>query len=260
MLSKRELKLLTSLRYKKYRDINRSFLIEGEKVVLDFCDSKYDVLKIYFSTDVQKNKILQKINIKIDLEFIKISHNEMKKISLLSQPNKVMALVKYHKDVSFNFDTLQSENILVLDNIQDPRNLGSLVRVSHWYGVNKIVCSKNTVDLYNPKVIQSSMGSLSSVNIFYLDIIKFLKHLNKHSGFKIYTTALKGGDVQKTIINDNFVVILGNESKGVSKEILNLQFTQITIPKVNIHGPDSLNIVSAYSIIISNFCRYNMNI
>ena len=181
MLSKRELKLLTSLRYKKYRDLNRSFLIEGEKVVLDFCNSKYDVLKIYFLTNVQKNKILKKININIDLDFINISHNEIQKISLLSNPNKVIALVKYQKDVNFNFENLQSENILVLDNIQDPRNLGALVRVSHWHGVNKIFCSNNTVDLYNPKVIQSSMGSLASISVVYLDIIKFLKHLNKYS-------------------------------------------------------------------------------
>ena len=265
MLHRKELKLLKSLAYKKYRDKNNLFLIEGEKIVLDFCNSNYEVVKIYF---VDKNKfqfILDKIVKSNNILFEQITYVEMNKISLLSSNNNIIATVRLRDNyffkkskkekVNFIYNDLGKENILILDNIQDPRNLGALIRASHWYGVNKIFCSLKTVDAYNPKVVQSSMGSLSAVSLFYLDILSFLKKIKFNDSFDIYLSIIKAPSVYDVNLKNNFALVLGNESKGISSEILDLEFNKISIPKINKTGPNSLNVVSAYSVIVSHFTR-----
>ena len=265
MLHKQELKLLRSLAYKKYRDKNGLFLIEGEKIVLDFCNSNYEVVKIYFVDQNKCQAILDKISKSNNIIFEKITIIEMNKISLLSTNNNIIATVRLNdsylfeksnteKD-SFIYNDLDKDNILILDDIQDPRNLGALIRVSHWYGVNKIFCSLKTVDAYNPKVVQSSMGSLSSVSLFYLDILPFLKKIKIQYSFDIYLSLINAPSIYDVNSKNNFALVLGNESKGVSDEILDLGFNEISIPKMNTKGPNSLNVVSAYSVIVSHFTR-----
>jgi len=265
MLHKKELKLLKSLAYKKYRDKNNLFLIEGEKIVLDFCNSNYEVVKIYFVNKNRGQVILDKIAKSNNIIFEQITNIEMNKISLLSSNNNVIATVrlrdnyfvkksKIEKD-NFIYNDLGKENILILDDIQDPRNLGALIRVSHWYGVNKIFCSLKTVDVYNPKVVQSSMGSLSGVSLFYLDILSFLKNIKMDNSLDIYLSLIKAPSIYDVSLKNNFALVLGNESKGISNEILDLGCSKISIPKINVKGPNSLNVVSAYSVIVSHFTR-----
>ena len=169
MLTNNEITFIKSLQLKKYRDKNSLFIVEGEKVVNELIESDFLIEKIYATTDWYD------INFsKIDIDlFYKVSPKELKRISSLKSPNNVLAVVK-KRNLSINLDAL-GKITLVLDNLQDPGNLGTIIRSSHWFNVSNIICSKNTVDVYNPKVIQSTMGSLFKLNVYYEDLVPFLK-------------------------------------------------------------------------------------
>ena len=216
MLSKNEIKLIKSLKYKKQRYLNKMFVVEGKKSIYEFINSKF-VLHKLFSIDISEFSVNN---------VVRLSKSELEKISFLSNPNDHLAIFKIP-----NVKPLNKNNLLVgLESINDPGNLGTIIRTCEWFGVEDIVCSLDSVDCYNPKVVQSAMGSLSRVNITYLDLENFLnsESLNR------FGTFINGESVyENKISTDNGIVVFGNEANGISSNLRSLIDVELTIPRFN---------------------------
>ncbi len=244
MLSKTMVKYIQSLGHKKLRDEGGIFIAEGHKVVAElFASGKFKCkLLCAVSEWMNDNKILL-TGLSAENK-IEISETELQKISLLTTPNSVLAI--FYKKVKESVD-LKNNLSLMLDGIQDPGNMGSIIRNADWFGVKNIICSNNCVDSYNPKVVQSTMGSLARVNIVYTDLKIFL---DKNKEIKTYAATLDGEIIFSFKKIKEGIILIGNESKGVSGELLNLCSNKITIPK---HGEaESLNAAVACGIILSH--------
>ena len=238
-LSKNQLKLITSLGQKKYRVKHNLFIAEGTKVVNEFLNSTFQ-LEALFCVDNYEYK-------KSDNVFL-ISITELKKISNLSTPNNVLAIFKIPNVKSFENEGL----VLVLDELNDPGNLGTIIRLSDWFGVNEIVCSNNTVDCYNAKVIQASMGSLTRVNITYTDLELYLKNTEKPK----FASLMNGKNVYKTKLPKDAILVMGNEANGISESVLKLMDNSVSIPRFgNLKQTESLNVATATAILLSEFKR-----
>ena len=231
MITNSELKYIKKLGRKKYRNRYLHFVVEGEKVFNDFIESKIPIYKSY-TTKGSKGK-----------KNVLVTDNCMKRMTFLKNHSNILGIFSIPKKKKPPLN----EKTLVLDNVSDPGNLGSIIRLCDWFGFDNIVCSKKTVDCYNPKVVQSSMGSLARVEIFYEDL-KF--YLSKVS-IPIYGTFLEGESINKVTFPDKFVLIFGNESNGISKSISKLISHKVTIPKARKSVINSLNITSASAIIMN---------
>lgn len=240
MLSKNRIKFLKSLHLKKFRDENSLFLVEGEKSVLEVLKHKKDAIESVYSTNLELVTTFQKEGIEAEL----IDSKELQAISTLKNPSSSLLVCKKWQNEFFDF-----RFVLVLDNIQDPGNLGTLIRLSDWYGVDAIVCSTNTVEMYNPKVIQASMGSFFRTPIFYRNLGEFLQE----SKLPIYGALLEGKNVYQEKLEAEGILILGNEGNGISEEIKALIQHPITIPKKG--ETESLNVATAGAILLSEFFR-----
>ena len=237
-LSKNHIKLITSLSQKKYRQKHKLFVVEGVKVVQEFLNSSYE-LEIVFSTDTDFSSTNK---------FIEVTDQELKKISSLKNPNKVLAIFKIPNQINPITDGL----ILALDSINDPGNLGTIIRLCDWFGIEQLVCSNETVDCFNSKVVQASMGSLTRVAVFYLDLKKYLQN----ASVPIFVADMDGLNVYKTKLPDSAVLVLGNEANGISDEIKQLETTKITIPRYGaFQQTESLNVATASAILLSEFRR-----
>lgn len=238
-LSKNTIKLITSLRQKKYRQKHNLFVAEGVKVVNELLSSSLKVFKIYTtSIDV----LHKKSNVEL------ITEDELKKVSNLKAPNKIVGIfeIPIEKEIDTN------DFIVALDEVNDPGNLGTIIRLCDWFGVKQLVCSKNTVDCYNPKVIQSTMGSLTRVNIVYTDLTSFLEKTN----LPTYTADMDGENVYSAILPEKAVLVMGNEANGISKEVNNVVQQKLTIPRFgDIQQTESLNVATATAILLSEFKR-----
>lgn len=251
MLTNNKIKFINSLEIKKNRQNSKCFIVEGEKMILELIKSKLKTVELFALTDfIRKNNVKLK---QID-SIIEISEKELKKISSLKTPNQVLAIVNIPSP-KINNTTFKSLNI-VLDNIQDPGNLGTIIRTANWFGVNNIFCSNNTVDAYNSKVIQSTMGAIFRTNIFYTDIADIIQKA-KNSGQQIYGTLLDGDSIYDLPLNNNGIIVMGNESKGISKPIQKLIDNKILIPNFpeNINDMESLNVGIANAIALAEFRR-----
>jgi len=246
-LSKNKIKLINSLTRKKYRKKEQLFICEGEKIFKTLVDSNFKIVEAFAVPDfIDKNKIIEKFN------FSEITENELKKISELSTPQKVLALVEIPTN---NLENIQFENklSLVLDKIQDPGNLGTIIRIADWFGIENIICSSNTVDIFNPKVVQSTMGSIFSVNIFYTDLQDFLK---KHDNSPIYGTFMDGKNIYNENLSSAGFIIMGNEANGISSEIEQFVTSKLSIPTFNkTKVAESLNVAVSAAIVCSEFAR-----
>jgi len=237
-LSKNHIKLITSLSQKKYRQKHKLFVVEGVKVVQEFLNSSYE-LEIVFSTDTDFSSTNK---------FIEVTDQELKKISSLKNPNKVLAIFKIPNQINPITDGL----ILALDSINDPGNLGTIIRLCDWFGIEQLVCSNETVDCFNSKVVQASMGSLTRVAVSYLDLKKYLQNALA----PIFLADIDGLNVYKTKLPDSAVLVLGNEANGISDEIKQLVTTKITIPRYGaFQQTESLNVATASAILLSEFRR-----
>jgi len=240
MLSKNQLKLITSLQQKKYRNKHGLFVAEGAKVVEELINANilYDHL---FCTDNYKN-ISNYHNAEL------ISEIELKKISSLKTPNKVLGVFKIPIQQEFEEKGL----VLVLDAINDPGNLGTIIRLCDWFGIKQLICSTQTVDSYNPKVVQSSMGSLSRVSIIYTDLNDFLTNTQ----LPIYGAFMEGNNVYTSKLSSKGILIMGNEANGISSEIEQLVTRKLSIPKFgDLQKTESLNVATAAAILLSEFRR-----
>lgn len=239
-LSKNHIKLITSLQQKKYRQKHKLFVAEGVKVVNELLNSNFECDKL-FATETFDLTI-------VNAEVILISEIDLKKISQLKSPNKVLGLFKI-PEVETNQNT---GLILALDEINDPGNLGTIIRLCDWFGVTKLVCSKNTVDCYNQKVVQASMGSLTRINIVYQDVIPFIKK----SSIPSFIADMEGENVYTSLLPDNAILIMGNEANGVSQEIRDVVNSKISIPRFgDVKETESLNVATATAILLSEFKR-----
>ena len=239
MLSKNDIKLIKSLKYKKQRYLNKMFVVEGKKSVSEFINSKFDLHKL-FSINISEFSINN---------VIQVSQDDLEKISFLSNPDDHLAIFKIPNEKPLN-----KNNLLVgLESINDPGNLGTIIRTCEWFGVKDIVCSLDSVDCYNPKVVQSAMGSLSRINITYLDLTNFLKSesLNK------FGTFINGESVyENKISTDNGIIVFGNEANGISNNLRLLLDVELTIPRFNNKSyPESLNLSNSLGIILSEFSK-----
>lgn len=240
MLSKNQIKLINALRKKKNRQAEGLFVAEGIKVVEEFLQAGFD-LHALFATEAYTNPF--------DIEkSSEISERELKQISALSNPNQVLAIFRIPEDPPASRKGLN----LVLDSINDPGNLGTIIRLCDWFGVTQIICSTDTVDRYNPKVVQASMGSLSRIKMLYTDLPEYLSKEQR----TIYGTFMNGRSIYEQSLEKDCVLILGNEANGISETVSELVDEQITIPQFNDHQQtESLNVAMATSILLSELRR-----
>ena len=237
-LSKNHIKLITSLSQKKYRQKHKLFVVEGVKVVQEFLNSSYE-LDIVFSSDTDFSSTDK---------FIEVTDQELKKISSLKNPNKVLAIFKIPNQIN----PIMGGLILALDSINDPGNLGTIIRLCDWFGIEQLVCSNETVDCFNSKVVQASMGSLTRVAVSYLDLKKYLQN----ASVPIFIADMDGLNVYKTKLPDSALLVLGNEANGISDDIKQLVTTKVTIPRYGaFQQTESLNVATASAILLSEFRR-----
>jgi len=256
VISKSDIKLIRSLAIKKYRAKLGLFVAEGEKIISDmlrdeFNCHRYRVRSIFSTTDweppVQMKQTLPQIK--------QVSDKELKQCSLLNTPNKVLAIVEI-PSTSFNINETGPGITLVLDAIRDPGNLGTIIRLAHWFGVNNIICSEDSVDLYNPKTIQSTMGSFMAVKVWHLNLVEFLGSVKDQNSCTIYGSYLEGENIYTTKPDSDAIIVLGNESTGINKLLEKSVDKKISIPSFSTTGqPDSLNVATATAILLSEFCR-----
>ena len=239
-LSKNQLKTITSLNQKKYRTAHHLFVAEGTKIVAEFLNSNFELEQL-FCVDNAVYKNLEKVT--------EISETELKKISTLITPNNVLALIK----IPSTIPSLKTGLIVALDEINDPGNLGAIIRLCDWFGVDQLICSTNTVDCYNQKVVQSSMGSLARVSIIYTDLEDYLQQ----SSLPKYAADMEGENVYKSKLPKNAVLVMGNEANGISDSILKLVTKTISIPRFGaLKQTESLNVATATAILLSEFKRF----
>ena len=242
MVSRKEIKLIKSLNSKKNRLKEFLFIVEGEKMVDELLRSNYKVKKIY-GTKVWYENNFSKLDL---IDFQKISNDELCRISNLKTPNNVLALVEIFSN-ELNYSSLIG-NTLILDSINDPGNLGTIIRSCDWFNFRNVICSKNTVDVFNNKTIQSTMGSIFRVNIHYCELTEFFVSINNKP--QTYAATLDGKNLKNVKKNkkDNFIII-GSESHGISEELMKFVDEKVKIENVSAGG-ESLNAAIATSIIL----------
>jgi|TARA_B100000795_G_scaffold112346_1_gene83119 TrmH family RNA methyltransferase len=239
-ISKNQLKLITSLSQKKYRQKHDLFIAEGIKVLNELLNSTFEI-ETLFCTDDFETTISEK-------KVVRISETELKKVSTLKSPNKALGVFKIPKEKAVKNSGLT----IALDAINDPGNLGTIIRLCDWFGVTQLVCSKDTVDCYNQKVVQASMGSLTRVSIHYTDLENYITKSNLDT----FIADMDGENVYKTKLPKEGILIMGNEANGVSEEIKSLLQYKISIPRFGeTQETESLNVATATAILLSEFKR-----
>lgn len=252
MISKSKIKLIKSLALKKIRIKENSFLVEGDKNVIEVLNSEYTVKKL-FTTNLffsENESICKKANY---IDFIE--REDLQKASLLKTPQNCLAICSLPKESEFP-EKLENNLSIYLDEIQDPGNLGTIIRICDWYNIEYLFCSPNTADYFNPKVIQASMGSFSHISCFTATFTK-VKQLAENSGTPIYGAFLNGENIYGKILPQKAVLVVGNEGNGIKKKLENEINNKIKIPNfsTNNEGAESLNVSVATAIICSEFKR-----
>lgn len=240
MLVKQRLKYIQTLGQKKFREQEGVFIAEGPKLVKELLEENPALVKeVYAVKDwIEDNK---KVLLKKDVT--EVAGFELEKISQLTTPNKVLAIVQ---QPDHGNPEVKNKVIIALDGIQDPGNLGTIIRIADWFGVDQVVCSNDSADVYNSKVVQATMGSIARVKIFYMDLEKWLA---EQEGVRIYAAVLEGQDVTNMKKMKEGIIIIGNESKGIRDGVMALTNVKLTIPKKG--KAESLNAAVATGIILN---------
>ncbi len=242
MVGKKWLGLVKSLHQKKYRKQHGLFVAEGKKVIKELLDAELEVHSLY-TVDPDAFNISSKM-------VYEITDQELQQISFLTTPQVALAVFYIPKMNEINLDGLT----LVLDDVRDPGNLGTIIRLCDWFGVKELVCSKQTVDCFNPKVVQATMGSITRVNINYLDIKDFL--LVNKATTSVFGTFMDGTNIYRQKLPQKAIVIMGNEANGISEEIKEVVDYKITIPQFgSSQKTESLNVATATAVVLSEFRR-----
>ena len=248
MLTKNQLKLVRSLELKKNRKKEGLFVAEGPKVVGDLLRAGYKARLVFSTTERE--------------EAIQITDDELRKLSFLQHPQEVLAVfeIPNHGDRLFDVNSFNQKPVpmidqlaLALDSVQDPGNLGTIIRIADWFGISTIYCSEDTADVYNPKVVQATMGSLAHINIVYCDLVELLQHYDG----PIYGTLLDGQDIYQQELSQKGIIVMGNEGNGISQRVRPLITHRLLIPNFNKNSEtaESLNVAIATAITCSEFRR-----
>lgn len=244
MLSKNQIKLINNLKTKRYRSKHKLFIAEGVKVIKEFLKSDYELDALYTTVDI----------FSVDPEkYFMIDETQLKKISCLKTPQIALALFKISSETFEVEDenTAQSHLKLVLDGVRDPGNLGTIIRLCDWFNVDELICSSDTVDCFNPKVVQATMGSLSRIDVSYTD----LKDFFKHNTLPVYGAFMDGEPIYTSDVSQNAVIVMGNEAQGISKEVTRFIQKRVSIPQFGNPVVESLNVATATSILLNEFKR-----
>ncbi len=240
MVSKNQIKLITSLQHKKYRIEHQLFIAEGVKVIQELLQSNI-VLEHLFETE----SIFDAIDLS---QKTRIKEVDMKRISALVSPNSCLAIFKIPKERKIEEQGL----IVALDDIRDPGNLGTIIRLCDWFGVKQLVCSKETVDVYNPKVIQATMGSITRVSVNYSDLNEFIAQ----TPLPVFGTFMDGKNIYKETLPAAGILVFGNEANGISPSMEKIIKNRIAIPRFgDVQQTESLNVATATAICLSEFRR-----
>ena len=240
MISKAQIKLIQSLKQIKFRREHRLFVAEGKKIVEELIRSDIRVREVYATLEwMEENKALTD---EFGTEVFRINQKELERISKLNTPNQVLAVCRIPERKP---EEIKGEKIqLALDSIRDPGNLGTIIRTADWFGIQEVICSDDCVDVYNPKVVQASMGSIARVKMYYTDLAEYLSGCGKN----IYATVLDGESIFTSAAEEG-VFVIGNESKGIRQEVLQQATHLISIPSHG--GAESLNASVATGIILA---------
>lgn len=249
MISKNQIKHIQSLHAKKNREAEGLFIIEGVKLVSEFISSTAFKIKEVFAT-TEYSKEYGNVSRDNGIQLTEISEEELKRISLQTTPNKVLAVV-YQKEQKPGSALFGSPLTLYLDEIRDPGNLGTIIRIADWFGIHQVICSENTTELYNPKTLQASMGAILRVNVAYMSWQELQNHAKD---LPVYGAVLNGNNIYTSALQKGILVI-GNEANGISEQVLKKVTHPITIPAASNNGSESLNAANACAIICGEFFR-----
>ena len=240
MVSKNQIKLIASLVQKKYRKQHQLFFAEGEKVISELLEANFELQNLYITKPMFKDILESKKTM--------ISDVDLNKMSALLNANDCLAVFKIPSQKQ-----VQSHGLIVgLDDIRDPGNFGTIIRLCDWFGISQIICSEQTVDLYNPKVVQATMGSIARVIVSYVNLEIYLESLQ----LEIFGTFMDGENIYRKKLPKDGIIIFGNEANGISKNIEKLIKKKIAIPRFgNLQLTESLNVATATAIILSEFKR-----
>ena len=233
MITKNKIKLIKSLANKKNRIKYQCFVVEGRKNIAELLHSDYEINELF----ANKSWIFDNP----DIDAQEVSDSELYRISNYQNPNDVIAIVKIKEEFLLNTDGV----VLVLDGINNPGNMGTIIRTCEWFGVKSLVCSHDTVDIYNPKVVQSSMGSVFRMNFIYTDLLDYLQNVNTI----IYGSFITGNNVREISFPDSFHLLIGNESNGISSDLDDLINHKISVKSIG-NKVESLNVAVATSILL----------
>lgn len=253
MISKAKTKLIKSLDSKKERDEKRLFVAEGNKCISELLKT-YEC-EFMLATDEWMQANAKKAAFK-GIDITEVSGEELKKASLLKNPKDTIAVFR-QKTYTVNRYSLLDNIVLLLDGIQDPGNLGTIVRIADWFGIEEVMCSPQSADIYNPKTVQATMGSMAGVHVSYGDLAEFIRQNN--DTMPVYGTFLNGDNIYAERLSGNGVIIIGNEGNGISPELERLVTKRLTIPQYCTDGKniaaESLNAATATAIVCSEFRR-----
>ena len=239
MLSKSEIKYLRSLKLKKFRQKYDQFMVEGEKTIFELCTNS-DMVQKVFGFESKRPDFLAE-----EKEYICVTKKELEQISTQKSPQGLLALAN-KKPAQ---EKLESNFAIALDDIQDPGNLGTIIRIADWYGINSIICSPNSVDLYNPKTLAATMGSFCRVNVEYKDLADYLKAFDGN----IYACTMEGSSIYEISPKGKGIILIGNEGQGIKAELVSLCNNNVSIPRKG--KAESLNAAIATAIICDNLFR-----
>jgi TrmH family RNA methyltransferase len=244
-MTKAEIQQLRALKDKRMRDEERVFIAEGEKLVGEILDSQFVVRKVY-STDER----LRGANIE------HVTKQEMERISQLTTPTTTLAVVEQPRH-TLSPSHLRGKLTLALDGVQNPGNMGTIMRLADWFGVEDIICSRECADCYNPKVVQATMGAILRVRMHYVDDLAKILGDAKNMGLNIYGTLLDGGNIYGESLTQEGIIVMGNEGRGVSAECREMLTHKLLIPPYPADAPtsESLNVAMATGIILAEFRR-----
>jgi TrmH family RNA methyltransferase len=245
MLSKSQISFIKSLHQKKYRKESGFFIIEGIKSIIEFINSSYRLNSIYY-TD-QHFALLPKLDPNIKL--FEVSNAELEKISTLQAPQGILALVYLPDQQQIDLKSLKNTFTLVLDDIQDPGNFGTIIRTADWFGITQVICSEHTVEAYNPKTVQATMGSLCRIRITYTNLSTFFDSIQ----LPVFGALLTGNDIYETNWGTEGLILLGNEGHGIGQNLIDKITVPVTIPKIG--RAESLNVAVSAAIFCSELTR-----
>jgi RNA methyltransferase, TrmH family len=251
MLSKSQIKKIKSLESKKFRDELGMFVAEGFKITSDLIREGWPVEKIYLTEGTQFP--VESRNVEW------ISRDEMAKISMLKNPSEYFCVCRM-KVMVHDFSALRHSLVLALDDVQDPGNVGTIIRIADWFGIRDIFCSSGTAELYNPKVIQATMGAFTCVRVHEVSLPEFIPEYKKQTGNPVFGTLLDGENLYEKQVSVTGMIVMGSEGQGIHENLRKFITDKIYIPPFGkeVHSSESLNVAVAAAIVCAEFRRQQM--